>query len=49
MFALFQYDFMLRALLAGLAVGCVCPAVGVFLVLRRYSFLAETLAHVSLA
>ncbi|MEW6426373.1 MAG: metal ABC transporter permease, partial [Bacillota bacterium] len=29
--------------------GCVCPAVGVFLVLRRYSFLAETLAHVSLA
>ncbi|MEW6274990.1 MAG: metal ABC transporter permease [Bacillota bacterium] len=49
MLALFQYDFMLRALLAGLAVGCVCPAVGVFLVLRRYSFLAETLAHVSLA
>jgi zinc transport system permease protein len=44
-----HYDFMSRALLAGLAVGCLCPAVGVFLVLRRFSFLAETLAHVSLA
>ncbi len=49
MFDFLQYDFMVRALLAGLAVGCVCPAVGVFLVLRGYSFMAETLAHVSLA
>lgn len=40
---------MQRAIIAGLAVGCLCPAVGVFLVLRRFSFLAETLAHVSLA
>lgn len=44
-----QYDFMLRALAAGVATGLMCPALGVFLVLRRYSFMAETLAHISLA
>lgn len=49
MLSMFQYDFMVRALIAGLATGIVCPAVGVFLVLRRYSFMADTLAHISLA
>ncbi|HHW40460.1 MAG TPA: metal ABC transporter permease [Syntrophomonadaceae bacterium] len=49
MLSMFQYDFMVRALIAGLAAGIVCPAVGVFLVLRRYSFMADTLAHISLA
>ena len=44
-----QYDFMVRALIAGAVVGIICPAIGVFLVLRRYSFMADTLAHVSLA
>lgn len=47
--SMFQYDFMVRALIAGLAAGILCPAVGVFLVLRRYSFMADTLAHISLA
>ncbi|SHF06171.1 zinc transport system permease protein [Desulfofundulus australicus DSM 11792] len=46
---IFAYDFMVRALLAGLVAGVICPAVGVFLVLRRYAFMADTLAHVSLA
>ncbi|SHJ23271.1 metal ABC transporter permease [Desulfofundulus thermosubterraneus] len=46
---IFAYDFMVRALLAGLVVGVLCPAVGVFLVMRRYAFMADTLAHVSLA
>ncbi len=49
MLSMFQYDFMVRALIAGVATGIVCPAVGVFLVLRRYSFMADTLAHISLA
>jgi len=49
MLEMLHYDFMVRALLAGLMVGSICPAAGVFLVLRRYSFMAETLAHVSLA
>lgn len=47
--SLLHYDFMLRALLAGLMVGVICPAVGVFLVMRRYAYMADTLAHVSLA
>ncbi len=46
---MFHYDFIIRALVAGLAIGVVCPALGVFLVLRRYSFMADTLAHISLA
>ncbi|WP_078060789.1 metal ABC transporter permease [Desulfotomaculum copahuensis] len=47
--SLLQYDFMVRALLAGLMIGVICPAVGVFLVMRRYAYMADTLSHVSLA
>ena len=46
---MFEYEFMVRAMVAGLAAGIICPAVGVFLVMRRYSFMADTLAHISLA
>jgi zinc transport system permease protein len=46
---MFEYEFMVRAMLAGLVAGIICPAVGVFVVMRRYSFMADTLAHVSLA
>ena len=50
MFADFlQYGFLLRALAAGIAVACVAPVVGMFLVTRRYAFMADTLAHVSFA
>lgn len=45
---LFQYDFMTRALFAGLIVGAIAPLIGIFLVVRRYSLLADTLSHVSL-
>lgn len=48
-FDIFQYDFMIRGLAAGLIVGLVAPLIGVFLVLRRYSLIADTLSHVSLA
>lgn len=44
-----QFDFMQRALLAGLLVGAVCPLVGVYVVARRYAMIGDTLAHVSLA
>ena len=49
MFEIFQYDFMVRAFVAGLAIAIIAPLVGIFLVTRRYSFMADTLAHVSLA
>ncbi|MDQ7850696.1 MAG: metal ABC transporter permease, partial [Armatimonadota bacterium] len=44
-----QYGFMQRALLGGVLIGSIAPVVGVFLVLRRLSLIADTLAHVSLA
>lgn len=49
MMEIFQYSFMVRALQAGVIVGLICPLIGIFLVLRRYSLMADTLAHVSLA
>jgi zinc transport system permease protein len=44
-----QYSFMVRALLAGVIVAVVLPVLGSFLVARRYSLIADSLAHVSLA
>ncbi|MDD5152401.1 MAG: metal ABC transporter permease [Candidatus Pacebacteria bacterium] len=49
MFEIFQYDFMVRAFEAGITIGVVAPMIGMFLVVRRYSLMADTLAHVSLA
>jgi zinc transport system permease protein len=46
---IFQFGFMQRAFGAGLIVGVIAPLIGTFLVVRRYSRLADTLAHVSLA
>src|SRR5437867_90720 len=46
---IFQYGFMVRALAAGLMIGTIAPTIGVFLVLRRLSLIADTLAHVALA
>lgn len=40
---------MVRAFEAGLAIGIVAPLIGMFLVVRRYSLMADTLAHVSFA
>ena len=46
---IFSYDFMIRAFLAGIAIGLVAPVIGCFLVAKRYSIIADTLAHASLA
>lgn len=47
--SLFHYGFAVRALEAGIMVAIIAPLIGIFLVLRRYSLIADTFAHVSLA
>lgn len=47
-FHLFQFDFLRRALEAGILVGIAAPLLGIFLVVRRYSLLSDALSHVSL-
>src|SRR5712691_8158210 len=44
-----DYGFMHRAFAAGAVTALICPAIGVFLVPRRLSLIADTLAHVALA
>ena len=44
-----QYGFMHRAFAAGVVTALICPAIGVFLIPRRLSLIADTLAHVALA
>ena len=49
MLEILQFEFMQRALIGGTIIAIVAPLIGQFLVVRRYSLLADTLAHVSLA
>jgi zinc transport system permease protein len=44
-----QYGFMVRAFIAGILVALTVPVLGSFLVARRYSLIADSLAHASLA
>ncbi len=48
MLEFFQYDFLIRSLVAGLLIGMTAPAIGMLVVLKRQSFLADALSHVSL-
>lgn len=48
MLEIFHYDFMVRAFIAGSIIAVLAPIIGIFLVAKRYSLLADTLAHVSL-
>ncbi len=49
MLDLFNYSFMIRGFEAGIIIAIIAPLIGIFLVLRRYSLIADTLSHVSLA
>jgi len=46
-FQLFQYAFIVRALIAGSFVALLCSVLGVLLVLRRLSLIGDGLAHVT--
>lgn len=49
MLDIFQYGFIIRGFEAGFIIAVIAPLIGIFLVLRRYSLIADTLSHVSLA
>lgn len=44
-----QYEFLQNAFLAGIIIGAIAPLLGVFIVVRRLSLIADALSHVTLA
>ena len=44
-----QYDFMRNALSAGFLIALLCPVIGAFLVLKRFSMMGDTLSHSAFA
>lgn len=44
-----SYSFMQNALFVSVFISILCPSIGVFLVLRRYAMIGDTLSHASLA
>lgn len=49
MLEILQYDFMRRALLAGLLLAIIIPLVGTVVVFKRLSMIGDALSHTSLA
>ena len=47
--ALLEYSFLRYALITGVIMGGITPLIGSFVVIRRLSFIADTLSHFSLA
>lgn len=45
---IFEYAFMIRAFVAGIFIAILAPTLGTFVVVRRYSMLSDSLAHISL-
>jgi zinc transport system permease protein len=46
---IFQYEFLQNAFLTGILIGFLAPLLGVFIVVRRLSLIADALSHVTLA
>ncbi|MFC0415712.1 metal ABC transporter permease [Cytobacillus solani] len=44
-----QYEFLQNAFLTGIIIGIIAPLIGVFIVVRRLSLIADALSHVTLA
>lgn len=49
MLEVFEYAFMQHAFLAGIMVACICPVIGMFLVVRRLALIGDGLGHISFA
>lgn len=47
--SIFQYEFLQNAFASGLIIGLIAPLLGVFIVVRRLSLIADALSHVTLA
>jgi len=47
--SIFSYGFMQNAIFVSAFISILCPCIGIFLVLRRYSMIGDTLSHASLA
>jgi len=47
--SIFEYDILLLPLIAGICIGIIAPLIGSVVVIRRLSFIADTLSHFSLA
>ncbi|MFK9091438.1 metal ABC transporter permease [Bacillus salipaludis] len=46
---IFHYEFLQNAFLTGIMIGIIAPMLGVFIVVRRLSLIADALSHVTLA
>lgn len=49
MIELLHLSFMQNALIASIMIAILCPLIGIFLVLKRYSMVGDTLSHASFA
>ncbi|MFC3882941.1 metal ABC transporter permease [Bacillus songklensis] len=47
--SIFQFEFLQNAFLTGILIGLLAPLLGVFIVVRRLSLIADALSHVTLA
>lgn len=47
--AIWNYEFLQNAFLSGIIIGVIAPLLGVFIVVRRMSLIADALSHVTLA
>ncbi|GLB58221.1 metal ABC transporter permease [Cytobacillus sp. NCCP-133] len=47
--AILNYEFLQNAFFAGIIIGIIAPLLGVFIVVRRLSLIADALSHVTLA
>ena len=45
---IFQYDFMIKAFIAGILIAILTSSLSIFVVVKRYAMLSDALAHISL-